>query len=151
LRRDGDAAVARSRPPGARAVADLETRDPAPRRARECRGAFGADRRLHSAPRRVVRCVRVAHRHAQKRSSDLEERNLDRRHRHMGRSDAESPRGQFVIAPINHMEFSINYSLEAAALLAAGKINIDRLKLPDWPNMIADAKKLGPVYVHFPL
>ena len=48
------------------------------------------------------------------------------------------------------MEFAINYSVEAADLLAAGKIRVDRIKCADWPDMIATARELGPVYVHFP-
>ncbi len=48
------------------------------------------------------------------------------------------------------MEFSINYSIEAADLLRAGKIRLDRLKCADWPDMIASARTLAPAYVHFP-
>jgi uncharacterized protein (UPF0276 family) len=48
------------------------------------------------------------------------------------------------------VEFSINYSIEAADLLRAGKIRVDRLKCADWPDMIASARELAPVYVHFP-
>lgn len=49
------------------------------------------------------------------------------------------------------MEFALNYSLEAAALLADGGIEIDRFKCPDWPDLIAEASAIRPVYVHFPL
>ncbi len=49
------------------------------------------------------------------------------------------------------MEFAVNYSPEAAALLADGSIEIDRFKCPDWPNLIAEAAETRPVYVHFPL
>ncbi|HEX8523835.1 MAG TPA: DUF692 family protein [Tepidisphaeraceae bacterium] len=35
-------------------------------------------------------------------------------------------------------------------LIREGKIQVDRLKCADWPNMIADAQSLAPVYVHFP-
>ncbi len=35
-------------------------------------------------------------------------------------------------------------------LLARGEICVDRLKCADWPEMIAEAKKAGKVYVHFP-
>jgi uncharacterized protein (UPF0276 family) len=49
------------------------------------------------------------------------------------------------------LELSVNYSLQAEALLQAGKISCDRLKCPDWPDTIAAARKTLPVYVHFPL
>ena len=45
------------------------------------------------------------------------------------------------------MEFSLNYSLEAVQLLSRGEIEVDRIKCADWPDMIAEAKKAGPVYV----
>lgn len=49
------------------------------------------------------------------------------------------------------MEFAINYSPQAAALLAEGRIQIDRFKTPDWPDMIAQARTQAPVAVHFGL
>jgi uncharacterized protein (UPF0276 family) len=49
------------------------------------------------------------------------------------------------------MEFALNYSPQAAELLRAGRIAVDRLKCPDWPDMIAAAAAVRPVYVHFPL
>jgi uncharacterized protein (UPF0276 family) len=49
------------------------------------------------------------------------------------------------------MELSVNYSLELEQLLNEGKITLDRIKCPDWPDMIATARKLLPIYVHFPL
>ncbi len=49
------------------------------------------------------------------------------------------------------MLFALNYSPQAAALLAAGAIEIDLYKAADWPDMIADARAQRPVYVHFPL
>jgi uncharacterized protein (UPF0276 family) len=49
------------------------------------------------------------------------------------------------------MEFAINYSTQAAALLAAGKIEIDRFKCPDWPDLIAEASRHRPAAVHFEL
>jgi uncharacterized protein (UPF0276 family) len=49
------------------------------------------------------------------------------------------------------MEFAVNYSPQAAELLAQGKITFDRFKLPAWLDVIATAKALHPVYVHFPL
>ena len=49
------------------------------------------------------------------------------------------------------VELSVNYSLEAVKLLRERRISFDRLKCPDWPDLIAEAKKHLPVYVHFPL
>lgn len=49
------------------------------------------------------------------------------------------------------MEFAINYSPQAAALVEAGTIHIDRFKCPDWPDLIAEARQIAPVYVHFAL
>jgi hypothetical protein len=47
------------------------------------------------------------------------------------------------------MEFAINFSLASAELLAAGKIKLDRFKTPDWPDLMAQAAKYLPIYVHF--
>lgn len=49
------------------------------------------------------------------------------------------------------MKFALNYSPQAAALLAAGAIEIDLYKVADWPAMITEAQAQRPVYVHFPL
>ncbi len=49
------------------------------------------------------------------------------------------------------MLYAINYSPQAAALLRAGRIEIDRFKCPPWPDMIAEAEALRPVAVHFDL
>ncbi|MBN8639293.1 MAG: hypothetical protein J0M07_28500 [Anaerolineae bacterium] len=49
------------------------------------------------------------------------------------------------------MQFAINYSPQAAELLRAGQIAIDYFKCPDWDDMIADARALKPVNVHFPI
>jgi uncharacterized protein (UPF0276 family) len=49
------------------------------------------------------------------------------------------------------MDFSINYSTQAAALLTEGRIQIDRFKCPDWPDLIAEASRYCPVAVHFEL
>ncbi|MEN9935362.1 MAG: hypothetical protein RLZZ387_1941 [Chloroflexota bacterium] len=49
------------------------------------------------------------------------------------------------------MEFALNYSPQAADLLRAGGIALDRFKCPDWPDLIATAAELRPVYIHFPL
>jgi uncharacterized protein len=48
------------------------------------------------------------------------------------------------------VEFSLNYSVEAADLLREDKIKVDRLKCADWSDMIATARELAPVYVHYP-
>lgn len=49
------------------------------------------------------------------------------------------------------MQFAVNYSPEAAALLEAGQIQLDLYKCPEWPDLIAEAQKQRPVYIHFPL
>jgi uncharacterized protein (UPF0276 family) len=49
------------------------------------------------------------------------------------------------------MLLSINYSNQAANLYKNGRINIDRFKCPDWPEMIKEAQELLPVAVHFDL
>jgi uncharacterized protein (UPF0276 family) len=49
------------------------------------------------------------------------------------------------------MELAINYSTQAAALLAESRIQLDRFKCPDWPDMIAAAQVQLPVAVHFTL
>lgn len=49
------------------------------------------------------------------------------------------------------MEFAVNYSPEAAALLEQGRAQIDRFKCADWPELIEPASALLPIYVHFPL
>lgn len=47
------------------------------------------------------------------------------------------------------MNFAINYSPQAAELLAGGRIEIDYFKTPPWPEMIAKAERQRPVAVHF--
>jgi uncharacterized protein (UPF0276 family) len=49
------------------------------------------------------------------------------------------------------MQFALNYSPQAAGLLSDGVIRLDRFKCPNWPDMIAEARRLLPVYVHFSL
>ena len=49
------------------------------------------------------------------------------------------------------MKFAINYSTQAAQLLASGRIEIDRFKSPDWPDLIRAAISFRPVAVHFGL
>lgn len=48
------------------------------------------------------------------------------------------------------MQFALNWSPQAADLLAAGRITFDLYKCPDWDDMIATASAQHPVYVHFP-
>jgi uncharacterized protein (UPF0276 family) len=48
-------------------------------------------------------------------------------------------------------KFAANYCPEAAHLLGAGRASFDLFKCPAWPDLIATARELVPVYVHFPL
>ncbi len=65
---------------------------------------------------------------------------------------AECPPEKTTVQTPNHlMLYAINYSPQAAELLRKGRIEIDRFKCPPWPDMIAEAEKLRPVAVHFPL
>jgi uncharacterized protein len=47
--------------------------------------------------------------------------------------------------------FSINYSLPALRLLKTGKIELDRFKCPDWPDLVTEVNLRYPVAVHFNL
>jgi uncharacterized protein (UPF0276 family) len=49
------------------------------------------------------------------------------------------------------MLFGINYSTPAARLCAEGRLEVDRFKCPNWPEMIAEAQELRRVAVHFTL
>ena len=49
------------------------------------------------------------------------------------------------------MEFSINFSTQAAVLLDVGRLKLDRFKCPDWPDLIEEASHHRPVAVHFNL
>lgn len=49
------------------------------------------------------------------------------------------------------MDFALNYSPQAVALLQAGRLEVDLFKCPDWPDLVAEARRFRPVYVHFPL
>jgi len=51
---------------------------------------------------------------------------------------------------MREMQLSVNYSLELAELLREDRVHVDRIKCADWPDMIAAARELRPVYVHFP-
>ncbi|MFW6158790.1 MAG: DUF692 family multinuclear iron-containing protein [Planctomycetota bacterium] len=47
------------------------------------------------------------------------------------------------------MRLAVNYSPEAARLLADGRILFDLFKCPNWPHVIDEAAAQHPVYVHF--
>ena len=47
-------------------------------------------------------------------------------------------------------KLAVNFSPQAAALVAAGAVSVDLFKVPDWYDLIATARELLPVYVHFP-
>ena len=49
------------------------------------------------------------------------------------------------------MKLAVNYSPQTADLLQTGEIALDLLKCPDWDDLIAEARVLKPLYVHFPL
>jgi uncharacterized protein (UPF0276 family) len=49
------------------------------------------------------------------------------------------------------MQFALNYSPQAAELLAAGVIDIDRFKIPPWPELLEAALRYRPVSLHFEL
>lgn len=47
------------------------------------------------------------------------------------------------------MKLAINYSTQAAGLLQAGRIQLDRFKCPNWPHLVGEARQMSPVAVHF--
>ena len=49
------------------------------------------------------------------------------------------------------MNLAANYSTATAGLLQAGLIHLDYFKCPAWPDVVARARQLLPVYVHLPL
>src|SRR5688500_10946505 len=49
------------------------------------------------------------------------------------------------------MRFALNYSPQATTLRAAGRIEIDVYKCPDWVDLVATAQQDHPVYIHFPI
>lgn len=49
------------------------------------------------------------------------------------------------------MEFSVNFSPPLAELIAQGRVRIDRFKCPAWPDLLAEASRTLPVYIHFAL
>ncbi|NQU43101.1 DUF692 family protein [bacterium] len=48
------------------------------------------------------------------------------------------------------MKFAINYSPAADTLLRQKRISLDLYKCPDWPDLIDEARRRLPAYVHFP-
>jgi uncharacterized protein len=49
------------------------------------------------------------------------------------------------------IRFAVNYSGATAELLRRGRVDFDYFKTPAWPDLIATARALRPVNVHFPL
>ena len=49
------------------------------------------------------------------------------------------------------MKFAIHYSPQIVELLDSGLVQVDVFKLPAWPELVAEAQKIRPVYIHFPL
>jgi uncharacterized protein (UPF0276 family) len=49
------------------------------------------------------------------------------------------------------MDFTLNYSPQAATLLRAGTITLDRFKCPPWRDLVDAARQAAPVYIHFDL
>ncbi len=47
------------------------------------------------------------------------------------------------------MKFALNYSPQAAELLRQNKIHIDLYKCPPWDNLVPQAQKQKPAYIHF--
>lgn len=45
---------------------------------------------------------------------------------------------------------AVNFSPQAAGLVASGAVTVDLFKVPDWDDLIVAARELLPVYVHFP-
>jgi len=49
------------------------------------------------------------------------------------------------------MKLAINYSPAAAELMQKGAIRIDAFKVPDWPDLVEEARRVCPPAVHFSL
>lgn len=49
------------------------------------------------------------------------------------------------------MKLALNYSPQAADLITDGAIEIDLFKCPAWPALVATAREIRPIYVHFDL
>ena len=48
------------------------------------------------------------------------------------------------------MKLAVNYSEAAVYLIDRGEADADLFKVPDWDDLIAEARELRPAYVHFP-
>jgi uncharacterized protein len=48
------------------------------------------------------------------------------------------------------VELAVNFSPALARLLEADEVDVDRIKVPDWDELITAAAALRPIYVHFP-
>lgn len=46
---------------------------------------------------------------------------------------------------------AVNFSPALASLRQEGRVAVDVLKVPDWDDLITEARAFGPVYVHFPI
>jgi uncharacterized protein len=49
------------------------------------------------------------------------------------------------------LDFAVHYSAQAAALVDAGVIAVDRFKCPAWPDLVARVRARYPLSIHFPL
>jgi uncharacterized protein len=49
------------------------------------------------------------------------------------------------------MEFAVNYSPTLAGLVQEKNLGVDRFKCPAWPDLIAEAESVLPVYIHLPI
>ncbi|MBI5300505.1 MAG: DUF692 family protein [Chloroflexi bacterium] len=49
------------------------------------------------------------------------------------------------------MKLAVNYSLPLLDLVRTQRVAVDYLKLPAWRNVIADAQRVHPSFIHFPL
>ena len=49
------------------------------------------------------------------------------------------------------MDLAVNYSPQIAHLIQTNQIQVDFLKTPPWPDMIAEARQYAPITVHFEL
>jgi hypothetical protein len=49
------------------------------------------------------------------------------------------------------MKFAVQYSKPLAAHIQNGTLSIDLFKCPAWPDLVAEASQLLPVYCHMPL
>jgi uncharacterized protein len=49
------------------------------------------------------------------------------------------------------MQFSVNYSPILAELVLEGAVRLDCFKCPAWPELLENAARVLPVYIHYPL